>query len=256
MVSMAEVISRKRASERRTIASERRTIIIENKKADAGYHTPSSISFFIFVVVPMSISLWYAIAILFPPDARSKASLLLWTDGAFIKNYNRTGRPAICPRASICSEGIFQIILIGLARLTAFASYVVTGLTFMSKMHSTIHFLTSTYASYFIPFESLHHLHRRAGMWYMILALVHTITHLVRYAVRKEMGTQMRTQTAISGVFAMYLMLVVVGSMSVAKRFKQISFERRFNFHWFFILLTAALCFHTPRTRVVTLLLV
>merc|ERR1719491_2456001 len=206
---------------------------------------------YIFVALPLFISLWYACAILFPPGARSMAPLLLWTVGAVTKDYQ--GRYTLCPRASICSEGIFEIILISCARLTAFASYVVCCLTFASKMHSSIHFLSDTYAGYFIPFEALHHVHKNAGFWYAGLATMHTATHFIRYYERAEFLTQMNTRTAMSGSIAMLAMLVVVWSMSVAKRFKRLSFEHRFNFHWFFILLAVALCFHHPRTRFITL---
>jgi len=210
---------------------------------------------FTWVAIPSFISLWYACAILFPPEARDKAPLLLWTDGELTRDDERfTEVPVICPRASICSVGVFQIILISLARLSAFASYVVMGLTFVTKMHSSIHFLANSYASYFIPFEKLHDLHRYTGLWYAGLALLHTVTHFIRYAVRNEIADQMKTQPAISGIFAFFAMFIVVCSMTVAKRVKWLSFEHRFNFHWFFLLLAVALCFHTARTRTITLI--
>lgn len=91
---------------------------------------------FFFFVLPMFISLWYSVAVLFPPEYRTgKWSLLLWTPGNLIV---KDGSVKLCPRASICSEGVFQIILISISRLTAFASYVTMGITFVSKMHSSV----------------------------------------------------------------------------------------------------------------------
>ncbi len=55
------------------------------------------------LVIPAIISLWFASAILFTPEARAKAPFLLWDDGQL--KFNEQGQPTICPRASICSEG-------------------------------------------------------------------------------------------------------------------------------------------------------
>lgn len=210
--------------------------------------------YLVWVILPSLFSIWYATAVLFPPGCRSKWKFLLWTNGSLIKNDQ--GQPTLCPRPSICSEGVFQIILISLARLSAFASYTVMGMTFVSRMHSSIYFLSNTYAAHYIPFEYLHKIHNKMGAWYAGLAVLHTITHLVRYAVRQEMTEQMKTTTALSGVVAIISMIAVTWSMTHAKRFKSIEFERRLQWHWYFLVLTAACCVHHPRTRRITLLFV
>lgn len=210
--------------------------------------------YLVWVILPSLFSIWYGTAVLFPPGCHSKWKFLLWTNGSLIKNDQ--GQPTLCPRPSICSEGVFQIILISLARLSAFASYTVMGMTFVSRMHSSIHFLSNTYAARYVPFEYLHKIHNNMGAWYAGLAVLHTITHLVRYVVRQEMTEQMKTTTAVSGVVAIISMIAVTWSMTHAKRFKSIEFDRRLQLHWYFLVLTAACCFHHPRTRRITLLFV
>jgi hypothetical protein len=197
------------------------------------------------LVIPTIISLWYASAILFPPTAREKASFFLWTDGAMMKNDQ--GQLSICPRSSICAEGLFQIILIILARLSAFASYVAMGLTFLSKMHSMIHFLSTTYLSTMIPFESMHDVHKMTGRMFACLALLHTVTHYIRYIVRRDIG-QLGSTVHISGLIAFLILVIVILSMS---RFikERLPFENRFNAHWLFPIVILALFLHTPRTR-------
>ena len=110
-------------------------------------------------VIPCVLVVWYAAAILFPPEAskNSLAKYFLWTDGAL--TYNDEGHPILCPRSSICSEGVFQIIMIALARIIAFASYVFMTFTFVSKMHFFTRWLSSTYMRKYIPFENLHFVH-------------------------------------------------------------------------------------------------
>jgi hypothetical protein len=213
---------------------------------------PSQLQIFCFcaIVIPMMLCLWYAAAIVFPPGANERFSFFLWTNGELKKDDQ--GQPFICPRASICSEGVFQIILIAFARLSAFASYVVMALTFLSKMHSLIHFLSTTYISTLIPFESLHEVHKLTGKMFGFLALIHTITHYLRYIVRKD-SQQLGTQVHISGLVAITAMTIVVLSMSVEGIKKRIAFEKRFNAHWLFVLVILALLFHTERTRKIVL---
>ncbi len=204
------------------------------------------------VGVPMMFAILYAIAILFPPDAREKVPILLWTDGELkIEN----GKASLCPtnRPYICSEGITQIILIAIARVSAFASYVMVGFVFVSKMHSTIHFLSSTIFSQTAPIENMHRLHSIMGRIYGVLALVHTVTHIVRWGMRGEIALLVISRPGLSGIFGMLSMAVAVLSMTLAKRFKgRISFEARFTAHWSFTVLVLAMAFHTPRCRTIT----
>jgi hypothetical protein len=207
------------------------------------------------IVLPLVLSLWYSAAILFPPGVTEKYSYLLWDDGQLI--INDEGQPSICPRASICSKGYTQVVLISISRLTAFASYAVMGVTFLSKMHFLIHFLSSSYIRTFVPFESLHHVHTNTGKIFAGLAFVHTITHYIRYILRRDVH-QLGTQVHVSGLFGILSMSIVIISMSsIAKseRFKNNvgKFEKRLNCHWMFIILCMALCAHNGRTRVITL---
>jgi hypothetical protein len=197
------------------------------------------------LVIPTIISLWYASAILFPPTARGKARIFLWADGVMMKNDQ--GQLSICPRSSICAEGLIQIILIILARLSAFASHVVMGLTFLSKMHSMSHFLSTTYLSIMIPFESMHDVHKLTGKMFAYLALLHTVTHYIRYIVRRDIG-QLGSTVHLSGLIAFLILVIVMLSMS---RFikERLPFENRLKAHWLFPIVVLALFFHTPRTR-------
>ena len=202
------------------------------------------------IAAPLLMSLVYSAAIFFPPEARAKSSLFLWTDGHLIIDSGKA--PILCPAPLLCSEGVSQIIMVAIARLAAFASYAIMGLTFVSKMHSSLHYLSSTYLSNFVPFEHLHDVNSKMGMMYTWLIFAHTLAHLVRWGLRNELSYTINTRVGLSGAFGMFLMMLVTFSMTLAKRFASISFERRFINHWAFTLLVVALCFHNPRCRIVT----
>lgn len=204
----------------------------------------------VVIVLPCFISMWYSAAVLFPPEARKKYYILLWTDGHLVI---KGGIPTVCPRSSICSDGILQIILISLARISAFASYVFMGVTFTSKMHFLMRFLSSTYLRTLVPFESFHHIHANNGKIFAGLGFLHTFNHYLRYILRKDVD-QFGTMVHLSGLCAILAMGIVIISMSpIAKKIKNRfgSFDTRLACHWSFIILSIALLFHNGRTRAI-----
>ena len=204
------------------------------------------------ILIPSFISMWYSAAVLFPPEYREKAWIIFWDNGLLVFE---DGKPTICPRASICSEGIAQVILIALARLTAFASYGIMSVTFISKMQSTIHYLSGSYLRTIIPFEDLHHIHVSTGKWYGILAFIHMITHYIRYILRKD-ADQLLSTVHLSGLVGIFGMTIVICSMTYMKKFKaRFPFELRARLHWFgFSTLFVGLLFHTERSRIIALI--
>ena len=152
---------------------------------------------FVAFVIPCTISMWYAAAILFPPETRAKYDLLLWDDGQLI--IEDDGQLTLCPRPSICSEGLMQLMAITMARLSAFASYVFMGATFLTKMHFLNRFLASTYLRKFIPFECLHHIHKKSARMFGGLIFMHTLSHYMRYMARSDVD-QLTTKVHVSGL--------------------------------------------------------
>ena len=207
------------------------------------------------IIMPTLATCWFSVAIFFSSETREKYPFFLWDDGHFQwDNESTTSQPMVCPRASICSQGWLEIALLALARISAFASYVVMGVTFLTKMHSLNHFLSSTYLRAFIPFETFHDIHSHLGIWFAVLTFSHAISHYIRYIIRED-GAQLRVQVHYSGLIALTSMGIVVLSMMpfVKKRIIHAGFETRLTAHWFFLLLVIALSFHTPRTRLITL---
>jgi len=287
--------------------------VTEEEKKKKSFFSLRKVSKFylVCVVLPTLVSVFYSAAILFPPVARENARLFLWTDGKLTTNDE--GTYILCDKDNPekdakCSEGIVQICLIAVSRVTAFASYALLAVTFISKMHNSLHWLSLTHASTFIPLEHLHKVHKTIGKAFFGLIILHTIGHFVRWFIRQETKRRTFTQVGISGLFGLSAMLIVIFSMSSwakamgrakasgktkatlkrkaskkrmrmhgpvevnrtsdtkekfswennegkeAKRYSWMTFELRLHSHWLsFILLTAALCFHTPRCRKMTL---
>lgn len=207
---------------------------------------------FVVFMIPTFLSMWYAAAILFPPGARAKYDLLLWDDGYLI--IGDDGQFTLCPRPSICAEGLMQLIAIAIARLSAFASYVFIGACFFTKMHFLNHFFASTYLRKFIPFASLHHIHKKSSKILGMLILMHTISHYIRYIARNDID-QLTTKVHVSGLIGFVSLLTMIIAMSPFFKARGLcKFETRFNLHWIgFIIFGLALCIHHWRARLIAM---
>jgi hypothetical protein len=202
------------------------------------------------------LAIWYAVAIFFPPEWTWNRSLkgLFWTDGAFVRG-NGTIPDTVCPKETLCSVGWAEILLLVLSRLTAFVMYVTIGLVFLTKCHSLTHFLSRTYVAELIPIEYLHATHKQQGMLFFVLAVLHTVGHLIRWSLRAELGRMVLKTVGMSGIIAMLLMIVIVAPMAVEALKKRLSFELRISLHagrMIELLLLATLLAHATRAGLIT----
>lgn len=206
-------------------------------------------------VLPSFLVMWYAAAILLPPGVREKYDLLIWDDG--LLTIGDDGELSLCPvdRPSICSEGMVQLMALAMARLSAFASYVFLSASFFTKMHFLNHFLASTYLRKFIPYECLHHIHKKSAKMFGGLIMMHTVSHYMRYIARSDTD-QLTTKIHVSGLIGFISILtMIIGMSSIIKRYNCCKFETRFNLHWIaMFILFVALCIHHWRVRLIVLI--
>ena len=161
-------------------------------------------------VVPLLCSVWFAAAVFFPPGAQDRVPALLWTPGATVWI---NGTVTCCPKPSLCSEGWAQLWLLIIARLSAFAMYPSLVLVFFSKCHATLRFLSRTFVAELLPLALFHGTHTFHGLVFASLALLHTVVHIVRWALRDEIIPYLGRWAGMSGAIGTTLMVAVTGSM-------------------------------------------
>lgn len=195
------------------------------------------------VVVPILVMLTIASLALLPAGDFSPG-LLHWDErnGTIHRIY-------VCPRATICSEGPAQLVLIGIARLSGYSLYVALGLAMLSKCYCALHWLRNTPTSEFFPLQWTHELHRLVGMIFFCGSLVHTAAHFARWTLRGgalECLRMLRFSAAISGVVATVLLVVAVLPMWRPQWFKRckLSFEQRHWLHLLCVPMGFVLCWH------------
>jgi hypothetical protein len=75
--------------------------------------------------------------------------------------YGSNKGPVLCPRASICSEGWLELVLIATARLSAYYMLPSMVVVFLSKCKGMNTALEMTLVSLWVPLSDLHTLHSR-----------------------------------------------------------------------------------------------
>ena len=106
---------------------------------------------------------WQALLFL-PGESVWAASpgLLFWRDAAPMNGTNSTvavashvggDNPKLCPRASICSEGPLELLLIAIARTSAYSLYVAVALAFLTKCYCSLHWLRTTPVGLYVPLQ-------------------------------------------------------------------------------------------------------
>ena len=204
------------------------------------------------VIVPTIVLCTFASLALLPESARWYGSpgLLTWSEQPSTHNGSvPVVHFAICPRPTICSEGLAQIILIAIARLSGYSLYVALGLAMGTKCYCMLYALRNTLASEYVPLQWVHELHRLAGIIFLIGSIVHTIAHLVRWVLRDgvhELHLMLLHPTGVSGVISVLLLLIAVLPMWKPAWFKcfKLSFEARHWMHLCVVPMGIVLCWH------------
>ena len=156
----------------------------------------------------------------------------------------------ICPRPSICSEGLHQVFWICGARLSAYFMYPALGAVFLTKCHALCTAMASTILNVFIPLADLHHLHARLGHAVALMTVIHAASHIVRWALRGELHMLYSHPAGLSGVIATLCMapvwFLMGGPEALRKRFP---WETRKTAHLLSVVIAISLLWHTTRLR-------
>lgn len=169
----------------------------------------------------------------------SKKTIIRWSDFT------------ICARPTICTHDTAQTLLLVVARVTAYASYPVMMIVFFSKLNNLRTRLQRSCLSIFLPFHDLHHLHTQGGLFISWMFILHSLVHIIRWALSHDIHFLYDNITGFTGLVSFVLTFVIafpmMGSLGLKKR---LSFEIRKGLHYASVLWLAAICFHAPATHV------
>ncbi len=87
----------------------------------------------------------------------------------------------ICPRETICATNTLSIILLVLARCSAFFDYPLYMMMFLSKCHNINNICRRTVLREWVDFADMHKVHRIFGIVVGIETMFHSFFHMLRW---------------------------------------------------------------------------
>lgn len=188
-----------------------------------------------------------------PVGALGSAGGFVDPDVGFIIDPNspeRTEAGVILTRGverAIVASNNFQMVCLGITRVSAFFMYPALVFVFLTKFRATMEFISHTPLSLF-SYQDLHELHVYCGWVILIDGLLHTLFHILRWANQGNLYLMIEHFSGVSGIISVVCILLVCIPMMAFK--KRIKYETRKYLHYFFIVLALALCFHTTTTSI------
>lgn len=140
---------------------------------------------FVFSIISMLaciVTLWAP----YPIGSRVPTAEIIATVPLF-SNGCRVGlKSCICPRATICADDLLSMILLTIARSSAWFNYPLYMMMFLSKAKNLGNLLQKSVLRCWINFSDLHHVHSLFGIIVGLESISHTFFHILRWARRKE----------------------------------------------------------------------
>ena len=102
------------------------------------------------------------------------------------------------PPRPIVANNTIEMILLIIARASAFLMYIDLVLVFFMKCRALMNLLCQTPLTNFLP-DDLHDQHTRCGLWIFWCALIHAITHCVRWIIAGNFNLLVQSTSGLTG---------------------------------------------------------
>ena len=154
----------------------------------------------------------------------------------------------ICPRATICADNVTSMVLLTISRCLAWFDYPLYMILFFSKCHNLNNYLQNTMLRIFINFSDYHHVHRFFGIWVGVESFLHSLFHIIRWALRNDDIQYLWTsQTGKTGLVTLCCSPLVILPMAAPYLKTKMRFEWRKGLHYLSCVWVLSLMFHAPQ---------
>jgi len=162
----------------------------------------------------------------------------------------RNDKYGLCPRETTCAEEWYTLLLLAISRLSAYMTYPLMILLFISKTNHLRTLAQRSFASLYVPFHDLHHLHVLSGKVVGVSAGAHAAAHFVRWATQGNLHLLWDHVTGRSGLISILCTPLIVLPMTVPSLRSRISWEVRKGLHYLSIVWGVAILFHAPKQHI------
>jgi len=152
----------------------------------------------------------------------------------------------ICPRETICATDTLSIILLALARCSAYFDYPLYMMMFLSKCHNINNICRRTVLREWIDFADIHKVHKIFGIVVGIETMFHSFFHMLRWGLNSDISLLWTTSTGITGTIAAIITPLICWPMVVPAIKERLAFEVRKGLHFLAIVWAVGLLFHAP----------
>lgn len=151
----------------------------------------------------------------------------------------------ICPRETICATDTASMVLLVLAKGAIVFGYPLYMMLFLSKAHNLNNVLRRTVLREWIDFADMHLVHSVFGVITGVLIAIHSVLHLIRWALDKDMMGVWESTTFITGMVAAICTVLIVLPMGM-QSLKTWSYELRKGLHYLSWVWALSLLWHAP----------
>ena len=152
----------------------------------------------------------------------------------------------ICPRETICATNMYSIVLLTLARCSAFFDYPLYMMMFLSKCHNINNICRRTVLREWIDFADMHKVHKLFGVVVGIETMSHSFFHMLRWGLNGDISLLWETNTGITGLITVIITPLIVWPMVVPALKQNMQFELRKGLHYLAVVWAMALLWHAP----------
>ena len=156
----------------------------------------------------------------------------------------------LCPRPTVCAESWLELALLGVSRSSAYFSYPLILLLFLSKARNLGTALQQSVAGLFIPFHRMHELHTAGGIFVGVDVVAHAACHVARWVVQGNARFLYASQTGATGVLMIVLTPLIVLPMALPALRARYKWEWRKGLHYLSVAWGVALACHAPAMQV------
>ncbi len=152
----------------------------------------------------------------------------------------------ICPRETICATDTLSMILLALARCTAFFDYPLYMMMFLTKAHNLNNVCRRTVLREFIDFGDMHRVHAIFGTVVGIETMSHSFFHLLRWGLNNDIRLLWQSNSGITGLIAASCTPLMVWPMVIPAIKERVRYEVRKGLHYLSWVWALALLWHAP----------
>ena len=160
----------------------------------------------------------------------------------------------LCPRVTVCAEEWYTLLLLGFSRTTAYVTYPLMMILFLSKTNHLRTLLQSSWLSLYVPFFDLHQIHTFAGKAVSLAVGVHGAAHIARWAAQGNLHLLTQHQTGLTGLTAFLCTPLITLPLALPCLKRRMSWEWRKGLHYLSWVWGVAILYHAPTQLISTLL--